>query len=204
MIMKAKFWLLALLLAFSTATFAQEAAKKSTPQQRVEKRVEKMQKSLMLDEATAAKFAPIYKEYLLELAKCRPQVVRGKNLADEQIKKNIEARMDAREKALEVEKKYYGKLEKILNAKQLQKVFGKEGGSRKGGDKKFAPRRDGQRMGKPMPKRGGKPGCGPRMNDCKKGDCAKAKECQKADCAKAKDCKKADCKKECKKADSKK
>ena len=113
------------------------------------------------------------------MAKCRPNVERGKNLTDDQIKKNIEARMDAREKALDVEKKYYGKLEKILNAKQLQKVFGKKDGFKKGGGKKFAPRKGGQRMGKQMPPQGGKPGCGPRMKDCKKDDCKKAKECKK-------------------------
>ena len=188
--MKAKFLLLALLLAFGTATFAQETAKKSTPGQRVERKVEKMQKSLMLDDATTVKFASIYKEYLLELAKCRPQIVRGKSLTDEQIKGNIEARMDAKEKALQVEKKYYGKLEKILNAKQLQKVFGKNEGYGKGGKKNFAPRSGNQSRGRQMHQHGGKPGCAPCVKECKKNDCDK-NGCKKCECEQ--NCKKDNC-----------
>ena len=188
--MKTKFLILALLLSFGTAAMAQKGKDKPTPEQRVEKRVQIMQKSLMLDDAAAEKFAPIYKEYLLEMAKCRPNVERGKNLTDDQIKKNIEARMDARQKALDVEKKYYGKLSKVLNAKQLQKVFGMKEGFKKGGDKKFDPRKGGQRMGKQMPPQGGKPGCAPRMKDCKKDDCKDVKDCKRDDCKKAKECKK--------------
>ena len=115
--MKTRFLVLTLLFAIGTAAVAQEAKPKFSPEKFVEKKVEMMQKSLMLDDKTAEKFASIYKEYLLEQAKCRPNIVRGKDLTDAQIKQNIEARMDAKQKALDVEKKYYGKLAKILNAK---------------------------------------------------------------------------------------
>lgn len=39
--------------------------KKLTPEQRQEMQINRMQKSLMLDDETAAKFAPLYKELLL-------------------------------------------------------------------------------------------------------------------------------------------
>lgn len=38
--------------------------KKLTPEQRIEMQVKKAQRRLLLDEETAAKFAPLYKEYL--------------------------------------------------------------------------------------------------------------------------------------------
>lgn len=149
-----------MLLTFTFAATAQNGNGngKRNPEQRIEKHVERMQNSLMLDDAAAAKFAPIYKEYLLEKANCRPDIVRGKNLSDEQIKKNIEARMDNRQKALDIDRKYYGKLSKILNAKQLNVIFGK-----KAYDKKFA-----HRKGKPGDK-GSKKGFKPGVKtDCKK------------------------------------
>lgn len=150
-----------MLLTFTFAATAQNGNGngKRNPEQRIEKHVERMQNSLMLDDAAAAKFAPIYKEYLLEKVNCRPDIVRGKNLSDEQIKKNIEARMDNRQKALDIDRKYYGKLSKILNAKQLNVIFGKK----KACDKKFA-----HRKGKPGDK-GSKKGFKPGVKtDCKK------------------------------------
>ena len=198
-------------MAFSVGAMAQEKKAKPTPEQRIEKRVERVQKDLMLDDATAAKFAPIYKEYLMEMSKCRPEVVRGKNLSDEQIKKNLKARMEAKEKAVDVEKKYFGKLEKVLNAKQLQKVFSKQDAAPKAGKKQFAKRgkRDGKGFVNAKCRKGAKMnacelgGCKhmDKMAGCKKTECRN--ECKKAECAKA-DCKQADCKKECKKADCKK
>ncbi|MBQ5644109.1 MAG: hypothetical protein IIV04_00235, partial [Bacteroidaceae bacterium] len=48
----------------------------------------------------------------------------GENLTDSQIEDNLEAMLDAREKELEVDRKYYKKFAKILNAKQLEVLFG--------------------------------------------------------------------------------
>lgn len=45
-----------------------------TPEQRIEMQVKQMQKHLLLDEATAAKFAPLYTEYLNALKSCHPEV----------------------------------------------------------------------------------------------------------------------------------
>lgn len=45
--------------------------KKLTPEQRIEMQVKKAQKRLFLDEETAAKFAPLYKEYLEAMKQCK-------------------------------------------------------------------------------------------------------------------------------------
>ena len=158
--MKTRILLVALFVAMASFATAQEKKKcdKPTPEQRIEFRVKRMQQKLMLDDKKSAEFAALYKEYLTEMTTCRPKITRGKELSDAEIKGNIEARMDARQKALDIEKKYYGKLSKVLNAKQLQVVFGEKQGFKKGSDKKFAPRK-------------GKPGNGnvhPKVKPCGK------------------------------------
>lgn len=107
-----------------TTLCAQEKKQKLTPEQRIDMWVIRMQNKLMLDDATAAKFAPVYKEYLqAKMECCKPCKTKCDNPTDEQIKKNIENRLDNRQKALDVEKKYFKKLSSILNGRQLQQVF---------------------------------------------------------------------------------
>lgn len=185
--MKTRIMFMAIMVAFTSFATAQEkkGGKKLTPEQRTEFRVRKMQKRLGLDGAEAEKFAPLYKEYLEAKSECRPAVERGRDLTDEQIKSNIEARMDARQKALDVEKKYYKKLSKVLNARQLQKVFGENGpGFGKSGDKKFVPgKKDGK--DKTAKKNNGRNSRAHKKHGWKKdgckNECAK-KECGKAEC----------------------
>ncbi len=125
--MKAKFlMILAAVVMMSSAVCAQEKKQAPTPEQRIEKRVERMQKKLMLDDATAAKFAPIYKEYLQAKFAARPEWKKCDNPTDAQIKENIAKRLDAQEKAVDVEKKYYKKLSSILSGRQLQQIFCKD------------------------------------------------------------------------------
>ena len=163
--MKTRILFVALFVAMASFATAQEKKKcdKPTPEQRIEFRVKRMQQKLMLDDKKGAEFAALYKEYLAEMTTCRPNITRGKELSDAEIKGNIEARMNARQKALDIEKKYYSKLSKVLNARQLQVVFGEKQGFKKGGDKKFA-----HRKGKPGD-RGSKKGFKPGVKtDCKK------------------------------------
>lgn len=182
--MKTKFILLAMFIAVSAVSVAQDKKDgKLTKEQRVEMRVAKVQADLMLDDATAVKFAPLYKEYLQAMAECRPQLERGKNLTDEQIEKNLQARLDSELKVAEVKKAYLGKFAEILNAKQLQKLFNKDNAYKKGGDRKFMNK---DRKGK---NKDGK--CKDGKKECKK-------DCKKDDCKKKDNCKK-DCKKDCKK-----
>ena len=108
--MKAKFLtLLAAAIIASGSLFAQEKKQAPTPEQIIEKRTERMQKKLELDDATAAKFAPIYKDYLKAKAECRSNCKKCENPTEEQIKENISKRLEAQEKAAKVEKKYYKK-----------------------------------------------------------------------------------------------
>ncbi len=121
--MKKIFIIAALVLVCGNMLFAQEKKQKMSPEQRREMFVYKMQQKLMLDDATAAKFVPLYKEYLQAMAECRPACGKCENPSDEQIKEKIAKRLDAREKAIDVEKKYFKKFSAILNGRQLQEIF---------------------------------------------------------------------------------
>lgn len=74
--------------------------KKLTPEQRIEMQVKKAQKRLLLDEETAAKFAPLYKEYLEAMKECvyPKQLQKGekKELTDAEIDQMMQDRFAAR------------------------------------------------------------------------------------------------------------
>jgi hypothetical protein len=179
---------------------------------KIEFRVKRMADRLMLDDSQKEKFAPLYKEYLEAKAACRPQLVFGKELTDEQIENNLEQMMDVREKSLKIDKKYYKKLSKVLDAKQLDMIFGFKAHAGK------RPMAHGKEMKSMPPRRNGKQGAPhgkchmpkecKQGADCKKGEgckmndgCKKAADCKKIEgaCKDGKECKmKADCKKECK------
>lgn len=101
--------------------------KRPTPEQMIDFRVKRMQNSLMLDEETATKFTPIYKEYLQALTDCmKPTDKQIKEIAectDEDILKRIENSFEKQQQILDTKKKYFKSFKKILNARQLQKVF---------------------------------------------------------------------------------
>ena len=62
-------------LMCTTTLFAQKPEQKRqqlTPEQRIERQAARMDKELMLDDETSAKFLPLYKEYLQAMAECRP------------------------------------------------------------------------------------------------------------------------------------
>ena len=100
--------------------------KKVDPAELLNRRCNRMCTEMKLDDATSAKFTPLYKEYLNELKACRPtRPAECKNgtCTDAQRKACIENRLDCRENMVKVQKKYYKQFEKILNAQQLQTVF---------------------------------------------------------------------------------
>lgn len=222
--MKARVFILAVMVAFASFANAQQPMPRKHGN-KIEFRVKRMADKLMLNEEQKEKFAPLYQEYLEAKAACRPQLVFGKELTDEQIESNLEQMMDVREKSLKIDKKYYKKLSKVLEAKQLDMIFGFKAqmGKRpmpRGKDMKAMPPRHFGKPGAPKgkcPKEFKKgdckkaPGC-KKVDGCKKdGKCVKADACPRADkcqkretCKDGKECKmKADCKKECKAADSK-
>ncbi|MBQ5896126.1 MAG: hypothetical protein IIW75_06130, partial [Bacteroidaceae bacterium] len=126
--MKVRVLIMAMMVAFTSFANAQEqqVESKQAPQfdDKIEAHVKRMTDRFLLDDSKAAKFAPLYKEYLEAKAACRPELLLGENLTDAQLEANIEAMLEVREKAVEVDKKYYKKLSKLLNAKQLDMIFG--------------------------------------------------------------------------------
>ena len=121
-------------------TFAQNKGNKPksghmTPEQRMERQVEQVCRSLMLDDATTVKFAAIYKQYLIDLNNCSrsgadafSKKVSGgkKQLTDEQIEKMIESRFAKSRKILDIREKYYREFKKVLKPRQIQKVYAEE------------------------------------------------------------------------------
>lgn len=118
--------------------FAQQDSKDSrkkqpTPEERMEMKVNRMQRELMLDDETAAKFAPLYKEYLEAMKQCCParkemkqcEAPKGQ-MTDADLYKRMENCFAMQKKILETKESYYNKFKKILNARQLEQIFCKK------------------------------------------------------------------------------
>lgn len=119
-----------ILLVVSGNVFAQEKQVKKpaqcTPEQCLEMQVKHMEQTLCLDDATSAKFVPLYKEYMQAIKGCcsKPDVNQKKaDRTDEQIIQGMKDRFAAQKKMLETKEKYFAQFQKFLNARQLEKVF---------------------------------------------------------------------------------
>lgn len=104
--------------------------KKMTPEQRMEQRIQFVTKMLELDDATAAKFTPVYKEYLKEKATLykngmQKQSPKG-NLSEEEAGKYVKERLALSRKLLDVREKYYTKFGKIIPATKVKKIYDME------------------------------------------------------------------------------
>ena len=104
--------------------------KKMTPEQRLEQRIKFVTKMLELDDATAAKFTPVYKEYLNEKATLykngmKKQAPKG-NLNEEEAEKFVKERLALSRKLLDVREKYYAKFGKIIPATKVKKIYDME------------------------------------------------------------------------------
>ena len=198
--------IMAMMAAFASFANAQEQKPVEEQQacqldKRIEAHVERMNERFLLEDAKAEKFTKLYTAYLKEKAACRPEYVFGEKLTDVQLEANMETMLAVKEKASELDRKYYKKLSKLLNAKQLYLIFGHEI------QRAEHPKAPGKGMHGMPPRRMGKPGApkGKCPKDLKKRDCKKAVDCkQKGQCVKAEACPKAleckmkaDCKKEC-------
>ncbi len=133
--------LMIVLFAFSHSAIAQENVCKSsmTPEQCVQMRIDRMRNRLMLDDATAAKFAPIYKEYMQAIADvCKPCCKRTKGTvkSDAERISALEQRYAVKAKVAEINKEYVAKFSKILSARQVEKLFSKSGSEKMKFDKK--------------------------------------------------------------------
>lgn len=123
----------ALMLVMPANAQRNQNAQKMSPEQAIEMKTNRMAKRLMLDDATTAKFAPIYKEYLPELQGCMQNCPKAANcpangqkcaaMTDADIEKCIEQRFDMQQQKLDIRKNYYKKLKSVLNMKQMQALF---------------------------------------------------------------------------------
>ncbi len=212
--MKTRVFIMAMVVAF--ASFANVQAQKPMKpghENKIEFRAKRMADKLMLEDSEKEKFESLYEDYLEAKVACRPKLVFGNELTDEQLEANLEEMMAVREKNLKIDKKYYKKFSKVLGAKQLDMIFGFKA------QKNERPMAPGKEMKAMTPRHFGKPGAPKgkchmpkkefkKGGDCKKGEgckmndgCKKAADCKKIEgaCKDGKECKmKADCKKECK------
>lgn len=119
-----------MMLVVSSSVFAQEKQVRKcaqcTPEQRMEMKIKHLQQALSLDDKTTAKFAPLYKEYMQALGSCctKPEAKQKKaDRTDEQILQDMKDRFATQQKMLDTKEKYFGEFQKILNARQLEKLF---------------------------------------------------------------------------------
>lgn len=159
--------IMAMMLAVGADASAQKRNKKSvecTGGNKVcaEACAQRLSAKLLLDDATAAKFEPLYKEYMEALAACRVQKPEGEPTDAARIE-NLENRFEAQAKAAAVKKTYVGKFAKILTPRQVEQVMSKKPGM---------PSNDKMKGGKG------------NARFAKKGDCRKDDGCRKGDCKK--------------------
>ena len=164
--MKTKFIyvvLMALFLGSQMTLSAQNKENKErkqhpTPEQMMQMQTNQMVRALMLDDATAAKFTPIYEKYLKELRECRmmnfkprarKDAAQGTEantaketpkpvMTDAEIAKMLKDQFAQSRKMLDIREKYYNEFSKILSQKLYQQEksnmnkFRKEFDRRKG------------------------------------------------------------------------
>lgn len=111
---------------FAQNTKSTTNKKKVNVNELIEKRCNRMASQMSLDDATTAKFIPLYKEYMQELRKCHANTAlcnKNGELTDAERLTRMENRFDCRQKMLETQKSYYNKFKKILNARQMETLF---------------------------------------------------------------------------------
>ena len=104
-----------------------------TEEQIIEKRTNQMIQILMLDDATTAKFAPVYSQYLKEKMDCRKMALtersrinKGTDMnmkTDADVDAMIQNQFTQSHKMLDIREKYYAKFHKILSPKQILKIY---------------------------------------------------------------------------------
>lgn len=169
---KCMYVLLAALLMGSQLTLSaqnkenKEKKERPTPEQMVKIQTDQMVKSLMLDDAVATKFTPVYEKYLKDLRECRmmnhrPRANKGATQSaqagseapaakpaptDAEIAKQIKDQFAQSRKMLDIREKYYNDFSKILSQKQIMKIYQMEKSNANKFKKEFD-RRKGQKNG---------------------------------------------------------
>lgn len=141
--MKARFMIMAVAVLLSGTSFTLSA---QTPKQHhpAKKNYRAMQceqivRTLMLDDATTARFTPVYEKYMTEMRAIRshpsakkatprtageatkPAVKRTPT--DSEVEQSIKDQFAQSRKMLDVREKYYTEFRKILSPKQIQRIY---------------------------------------------------------------------------------
>ena len=150
--MKTKFIyvIMAVLLMGSQMTLSaqntenKQKKQRPTPEQMVQMQTKQIVNTLMLDDATAAKFTPVYEKYLKELRECRMMTHKARTektkgqgtdakkdaprpvMTDEQIATMLRNQFAQSRKMLDIREKYYNEFSKILSQKQIMKIYQQE------------------------------------------------------------------------------
>lgn len=108
---------------------AQQRMKKAAERQ--EQQIKFVVDMLKLDDATAAKFTPIYREYINAKSTLRRNGMKNRrpqkgNITDTEAAKIVKERLDASKKILNIREKYYNKMSKIITPTQLLKIYDME------------------------------------------------------------------------------
>ena len=150
--MKTKFIyvIMAVLLMGSQMTLSaqntdnKQKKQRPTPEQMVQMQTKQIVKTLMLDDATAAKFTPVYEKYLKELRECRMMTHKARtektkaqgtdanvkkerpSMTDDEIATMLRNQFTQSRKMLDIREKYYNEFCKILSQKQILKIYQQE------------------------------------------------------------------------------
>ncbi|HJD76822.1 MAG TPA: hypothetical protein K8W04_12315 [Bacteroides reticulotermitis] len=143
-------------------TETQEKKQRPTPEQMTQMQTDRMVKALMLDDATAAKFTPVYGNYLKELRECRmmnrtpraqkdaaqaTKMAPKPALTDAEIAKQIKDQFAQSRKLLDIREKYYTEFSKVLSQKQVTRIYQMEKSNANKFKKEFDRRKKGQKPG---------------------------------------------------------
>jgi hypothetical protein len=121
-----------------------------TAEQIQKRQCDQMVNALMLDDATSAKFVPIYEQYLNDMKNCRKmgRTAKGaqyrnnnQNMTDAEIDQMIRDRFKQSRKMLDIRESYYSQFRKVLTPKQMLKMYGTERNNMDKAKKEFALRK---------------------------------------------------------------
>lgn len=111
----------------------QQNRKNASEEQIRQHQTSQMVHVLMLDDATASKFTPLYTQYLKDMMEChkmkrshsdkKVSKKEKQELTDAEIEARIKNQFEVSQKMLDIRESYYDKFRKILSPKQILKVY---------------------------------------------------------------------------------
>lgn len=119
--------LVALWLATSFTLSAQHLKQQPAKKNYRALQCEQIVRTLMLDDATAARFTPVYEQYMAERrainAHPSPRKAVKPIPTDNEVEQAIKSRFAQSRKMLDVREKYYTEFRKILSPKQILRIY---------------------------------------------------------------------------------